>query len=420
MKRASGRIVGEGHVPIATRGRSLGGTSCGSRAIHIDDLVAGHSDNGCGTPDTHHGAGRLACDGAAGPPYVPVLDAEASAAPGKGDHPLSPLRADTGSGGQWLCGDCCHIPADGDTATHGGAIVVYQAEGSGKQPAATPDDWEHDLLLRDDDDEIYLSRQFTLDEPAHQKIVSLPIVDDQEREGDETLVVSIARPARGNPTKDSDLQIVLEPSSVTVTILDNDPPAQPTGLTPIPDHQAVTLRWDDPKDGTIINNQYLRDERTSWTNIPGRAPGERNATSYTLRSLTNNIEYSFRIRAVNSIGDHGYSIPTDAATVRVVSPVGDPSPSPEDAGPSVRGSSADPTIAIAPAPTIQPADTSTHTSTQTPTAETTTLRSNAESWNLGLPLWLAIAVVAGVVILVGGILLAKPRTKKAAARRRRR
>ena len=118
----------------------------------------------------------------------------------------------------------------GDTDTFAGAIVIYQAEGSGERPAVNPGDWEYDPILQEGDEEIYSSSGFVLTDPVRTESVRLPIVDDQKREGDETLVVSIGSPHPGNPTRDSDLRFILEPSSVLITILDNDSPAQLNGF----------------------------------------------------------------------------------------------------------------------------------------------------------------------------------------------
>ena len=83
-------------------------------------------------------------------------------------------------------------------------------------------------------------------------------------------------------------------------------PAKPTGLTATAGDQQVALSWDDPSDSTITQYQYQ--QRTGntwgeWTDIPTSAPGETNATSYTVTSLTNGTAYRFRIRAVNSAGN---------------------------------------------------------------------------------------------------------------------
>ena len=51
---------------------------------------------------------------------------------------------------------------------------------------------------------------------------------------------------------------------------------------------------------------------TAWTAVPNSAAAETNATSYTVTSLTNDVEYSFQIRATNDVGT---GPPSDPATV---------------------------------------------------------------------------------------------------------
>ena len=53
-------------------------------------------------------------------------------------------------------------------------------------------------------------------------------------------------------------------------------------------------------------------EVSEWTAIPNSRAGETNATSYTVTGLTNDAEYSFRIRATNRVGTNSVS---DAVTV---------------------------------------------------------------------------------------------------------
>ena len=202
----------------------------------------------------------------------------------------------------------------GDTDTFSGAIVIYQAEGSSERPAVSPGDWEYDPILQEGDEEIYSFSGFVLTDPVRTESIRLPIVDDQKREGDETLVVSIGSPHPGNPTRDSDLRFILEPSSVLITILDNDSPAQLTGLTLMRDGSQVMLRWDEPGDATIIKHQYTEDGGRNWIDVPDSAPGENNATSYTVSGLAYDVDYSFAVRAVNSTGNVGHSVASDVVT----------------------------------------------------------------------------------------------------------
>ena len=108
------------------------------------------------------------------------------------------------------------------------------------------------------------------------------------------------------------------PSSVTVTVLDNDtPPATPMAdapdaprsLTAEGGNQEVTLRWLAPASNggsAILRYQYRRRYRSQaygdWTDIANSAPGEANANSYTVTGLANGTLYTFEVRAVNTGG----------------------------------------------------------------------------------------------------------------------
>ena len=67
-------------------------------------------------------------------------------------------------------------------------------------------------------------------------------------------------------------------------------PAKPAGLSLTAGDTQVTLSWTDPSDATITKYQYQQKAGTnaygSWTNIPSSAPGQTNATSYTVTGLT--------------------------------------------------------------------------------------------------------------------------------------
>ena len=85
-------------------------------------------------------------------------------------------------------------------------------------------------------------------------------------------------------------------------------PGKPAGVTATAGDERVALSWDDPGDATITKHQYRQQAGGaaygSWTDIPSSAPGETNATSYTVTGLVNGTAYRFRIRAVNA-GGHG-------------------------------------------------------------------------------------------------------------------
>ena len=103
-------------------------------------------------------------------------------------------------------------------------------------------------------------------------------------------------------------------------------PAQPTGLTAGARDGAVRLTWNDPADTRITRYEYQQRQGqnafgTTWTTIPNSAPDETNATSFTVTPLTNGNTYTFRIRAVNTIGN---SDPSTTATARPTAPTAAP------------------------------------------------------------------------------------------------
>ena len=84
-------------------------------------------------------------------------------------------------------------------------------------------------------------------------------------------------------------------------------PAKPADLTATAGDKQVALAWTDPSDSGITKYQVQQKAGTaawgSWTDIPSSAPGETNATSYTVTGLKNGTAYRFRIRAVNAAGE---------------------------------------------------------------------------------------------------------------------
>ena len=76
------------------------------------------------------------------------------------------------------------------------------------------------------------------------------------------------------------------------------PPAAVTLMGTAGNGQVV-LSWADPGDDDITKWQYRQKEGSgsygAWTDIPG---SDKDTTTYTVTSLTNDTEYSFRVRAV--------------------------------------------------------------------------------------------------------------------------
>ena len=76
-------------------------------------------------------------------------------------------------------------------------------------------------------------------------------------------------------------------------------PGAPTGLTATAGDGEVTLSWTAPTNtgaAAITDYEYEVDGAGAWTATGGAA------TSHTVTGLTNGQEYSFRVRAVNSVG----------------------------------------------------------------------------------------------------------------------
>ena len=96
--------------------------------------------------------------------------------------------------------------------------------------------------------------------------------------------------------------------ATSLTLAALSAPAKPTGLTAQAGNAQVALTWTNPNDATITKYQYRQKAGSSawesaWTDIASSAPGETNATSFTVASLMNGTAYRFRIRTVNAAGN---------------------------------------------------------------------------------------------------------------------
>ena len=110
-------------------------------------------------------------------------------------------------------------------------------------------------------------------------------------------------------------------SSDTVIVQDNDVvPEPPRHFTARSGHEKVQLYWDAPAERAVDKYQfrYRRSDSATWiknwTDIPG---GDTNTRHHTVESLTNEVEYRFELRAVNSAGN-GRVAWTTATPGRVV------------------------------------------------------------------------------------------------------
>ncbi len=86
------------------------------------------------------------------------------------------------------------------------------------------------------------------------------------------------------------------------------PPGQPSNFKATQGDAEVTLTWNNPSNSTITHYQYRHRVSNApgtawnldWTNIPGSG---RATTRLTVTHLTNGIEYTFQVRAVNAGGE---------------------------------------------------------------------------------------------------------------------
>ena len=90
------------------------------------------------------------------------------------------------------------------------------------------------------------------------------------------------------------------PESDTVEATPSGPPAAPGDLRATPLNVSVRLHWNDPNDSNIDRYQvrYKSDgDFNSWAEIPNSGA---TTTEYTVTSLSNSIEYTFEVRAIDS------------------------------------------------------------------------------------------------------------------------
>ena len=99
-------------------------------------------------------------------------------------------------------------------------------------------------------------------------------------------------------------------------------PDKPTGLSAMPGDTQVRLAWLDPRDRSIDKYQYqwtgADGSSEDWIEIP-QGPGGAVAHQFTVTGLTNGVEYTFQIRAVDTLApldleDDQFSDESDGAT----------------------------------------------------------------------------------------------------------
>ena len=94
------------------------------------------------------------------------------------------------------------------------------------------------------------------------------------------------------------------------------PPAAPGNFAATAGDARVTLTWDTADDGSILRWEYRRKEGAggygAWTAIAGSGP---DTTAHAVEPLVNGTAHTFRLRAVNGVGD-GAASPERSATPR--------------------------------------------------------------------------------------------------------
>ena len=160
---------------------------------------------------------------------------------------------------------------------------------------------------------------------AKEQAFAFDLAQDTANEPDETFTLTLV------PTTAGGFLRAGTPSSMTVTITDDDPPAAPGGFAAAAGDRALTLSWTKPpgpvdtylvswktSDAADADAVTEGDPATGW--VAMEVSGQ--ATSTTISSLVNGLEYNVRIRADD--GQTGGSNGEGAAASATGTPVGPP------------------------------------------------------------------------------------------------
>ena len=129
---------------------------------------------------------------------------------------------------------------------------------------------------------------------------TVPVNNDTDNEADETFTVTLSGVS-------TNAQLAADPTA-TGTITNDDVPAEPADFRAGVGDTQVELTWDAPATGANITRHEVRRKEGSgsypaaFTPIPASAPGGANEKGYTVTGLTNEVAYTFELRAVNDAG----------------------------------------------------------------------------------------------------------------------
>ena len=186
--------------------------------------------------------------------------------------------------------------SEGDTASF--AVELTGAVASVVQVTyATADDTAASGTGKD-----YTAANGTLEFSAGDisKTIEVTMLQDALDEENETFTLTLT--ASNLPSG-----VSLDDAEATGTITDDDTvPGVPTGVSPEGANRQVTLQWSAPSSpGTspITGYEYRYKSGTNDYPATWESAGGPTATSTTVSSLTNDIEYTFALRAVSDAGD---------------------------------------------------------------------------------------------------------------------
>jgi hypothetical protein len=114
---------------------------------------------------------------------------------------------------------------------------------------------------------------------------------------------------------------ITQSGTATVTVMDNTPPSEVTGLTATSGDRQVTLSWTDPADADLGHIEISWDG-DNYLTVP-KSSAENRANSTAITGLSNGAQYRFYLYTVDTWGNYsgteiyGQTLPAPAGTVSV-------------------------------------------------------------------------------------------------------